>query len=296
MEAPNAGFDDAEGRSEHLMANAQGEVDCFVGVGVALASDDRNHWPQIFPKIVLPFSARKPTLPLGKMAYNLTARASGKSAMRPKNRVWGFSGNGRDWPLDNRRQRPEPHRKSRPTATIFTPGIPQWPSRDPIEESGGVNLFGFLGNSPLSDTDVSGLISAATQAMLDFACKAKANTDKTRNEWCFGVCRKCNKETGEVLAVEVRWKRGIGGGCMGVRQKDCTDGYDLFIVAHTHPGGDPSKSPEDDGGIQEGVFNVIVTGATQSMGEDVIRIVEFNKSNIHKSTFYNCKKKQFLPK
>jgi hypothetical protein len=92
------------------------------------------------------------------MAYNLTARASGKSAMRPKNRAWGFSRNGRALPLENRRRCPKPRRKSRPTPTIFTPGIPQWPSRDPLGESGGVNLYGFVGNDGVDRLDNLGLM------------------------------------------------------------------------------------------------------------------------------------------
>ena len=91
------------------------------------------------------------------MAYNLTARTPGKSAMRPKNRVWGFSRNDRNLPLENRLRCPELRRKSRPTLTIFTPGIPQWPSRDPIGERGGVNLYGFVGNDGVSWWDWLGL-------------------------------------------------------------------------------------------------------------------------------------------
>jgi hypothetical protein len=36
-------------------------------------------------------------------------------------------------------------------------GIPYWPSRDPIEEDDGENLYGFVGNSPLNYFDVLGL-------------------------------------------------------------------------------------------------------------------------------------------
>ena len=76
--------------------------------------------------------------------------------MRPKNRVWGFSRNGRDLPLENRLRCPELRRKSRPTPTILTPGIPQWPSRDPIEEDGGVNLYGFVANDGVNSLDFLG--------------------------------------------------------------------------------------------------------------------------------------------
>ena len=91
------------------------------------------------------------------MAYTLPDPSSGNSAMRPKNRAWGFSRNGRALPLENRRRCPKPRRKSRPTPTIFTPGIPQWPSRDPIGENGGLNLYGFVGNDALDRADLFGL-------------------------------------------------------------------------------------------------------------------------------------------
>jgi hypothetical protein len=38
----------------------------------------------------------------------------------------------------------------------------RWPSRDPIGERGGVNLYGFVGNEPLVWVDLLGLNAAAT--------------------------------------------------------------------------------------------------------------------------------------
>jgi len=46
----------------------------------------------------------------------------------------------------NRRQPAQPRRKIRPTATKSVSGIPYWPSRDPIGENGGENLYGFVYN------------------------------------------------------------------------------------------------------------------------------------------------------
>ena len=76
--------------------------------------------------------------------------------MRPKNRVWGSSANGRVYPLGNCRRCPKPRWKSLPTPTLFTPGIPLWPSRDPIEEEGGLNLYAFVGNDGVDQLDVLG--------------------------------------------------------------------------------------------------------------------------------------------
>jgi len=49
----------------------------------------------------------------------------------------------------NRRQPAQPRRKIRSTAMKTASGIPYWPSRDPIGEQGGVNLYGFAYNIPI---------------------------------------------------------------------------------------------------------------------------------------------------
>jgi hypothetical protein len=36
-------------------------------------------------------------------------------------------------------------------------GRPVWPSRDPIEEEGGLNLYGFGGNNPINEWDMLGM-------------------------------------------------------------------------------------------------------------------------------------------
>lgn len=43
----------------------------------------------------------------------------------------------------------------------FASGRPKWPSRDPIEENGGANLYAFLENSPYSGVDGLGLVATA---------------------------------------------------------------------------------------------------------------------------------------
>ena len=41
----------------------------------------------------------------------------------------------------------------------YDPQTGKWPSRDPIEENGGINLYGFVKNSPTNLTDVLGQIA-----------------------------------------------------------------------------------------------------------------------------------------
>ena len=121
--------------------------------------------------------------------------------MRPKNRVWGSSRSDRSLPLENGLRCPEPRRKSRPTPTIFTPGIPQWPSRDPIGERGGVNLYGFVGNDGVNDSDYLGregniqpnpdLSDEGYAKLKDEALKKLRNL--CENKKCLGDCG-CTKE------------------------------------------------------------------------------------------------------
>ena len=58
----------------------------------------------------------------------------------------------------NRRQPAQPRRKIRPTPTKPASGRPYWPSRDPIGEEGGVNLYGFVGNDCITAIDYLGTV------------------------------------------------------------------------------------------------------------------------------------------
>jgi hypothetical protein len=42
-------------------------------------------------------------------------------------------------------------------SAYYDPGIQRWINRDPIHESGGINLYCFLGNSPTRGVDIWGL-------------------------------------------------------------------------------------------------------------------------------------------
>ena len=39
----------------------------------------------------------------------------------------------------------------------YDPQTGRWPSRDPIEEEGGVNLYGVVGNDVTNEVDVMGM-------------------------------------------------------------------------------------------------------------------------------------------
>jgi hypothetical protein len=115
------------------------------------------------------------------VAYTLTSRAPGASNLTAKNRVWDFF----DYPNKtrpaNRRQPLQPRRKNRPTATKPASGIPYWPSRDPIEEEGGINLYAFVGNNGLGKVDPTGL-----KELDEEDCKCKGGEVKSSND-CFDI-------------------------------------------------------------------------------------------------------------
>ena len=92
------------------------------------------------------------------MAYALTTCAPGASNLTAKNRVWGIFANPNKSRPANRRQPLQLRRKIRPTATKPVSGIPYWPSRDPIEEMGGVNLYEFLYNDSVNGSDYLGML------------------------------------------------------------------------------------------------------------------------------------------
>jgi len=91
------------------------------------------------------------------MAYFSTEPASECRNVTGKNRVWDFFRLSNETHPANRRQAAQPRRKIRPTATKSASGIPYWPSRDPIEEAGGLDLYGFVSNDPVSGVDPIGL-------------------------------------------------------------------------------------------------------------------------------------------
>jgi len=109
------------------------------------------------------------------MAYFSTEPASERRNVTGKNRVRDFFELSNETHPANRRQPAQPRRKIRPTAMKTASGIPYWPSRDPIEEEGGVNLYGFVGNDGINRLDLIGLrdpTAAETKYATDLEAQA----------------------------------------------------------------------------------------------------------------------------
>jgi len=93
------------------------------------------------------------------MAYFSTATAPERRDFTGKSRAWDFFRFPNETHPANRHQPAQPRRIIRPTPTKTASGIPYWPSRDPIGEEGGMNLYGFVGNNSCNNIDIFGLAS-----------------------------------------------------------------------------------------------------------------------------------------
>jgi len=64
----------------------------------------------------------------------------------------------------------------------YDPTTGRWPSRDPIEEEGGINLYAFIGNSLIDNIDIFGLSVGDLQAMQQAAFEGSVAAFKTAEE------------------------------------------------------------------------------------------------------------------
>jgi hypothetical protein len=70
---------------------------------------------------------------------------------------WFFANSLPDNDLDDGLPPPKPMGVTDYTYRYYDPLTGRWPSRDPIKEKGGLNLYSFLNNSTLFNFDVLGL-------------------------------------------------------------------------------------------------------------------------------------------
>ena len=81
----------------------------------------------------------------------------------------------------------------------YNPSVARWPNRDPIGERGGMNLYGFVNNTPVNRFDPFGLYGfghGIGGPLIDFCSAAK---DKT-----------CNSAVGANVLLQLRLN-GIDG-------------------------------------------------------------------------------------
>ena len=81
----------------------------------------------------------------------------------------------------------------------YDPLTGRWSSRDPIEEEGGVNLYGFVGNATLVKIDILGLLEC-TQAWAD----TKALGNKLRAKCYMEACLAYNEKKIQDLLADIK--------------------------------------------------------------------------------------------
>jgi len=141
----------------------------------------------------------------------------------------------------------------------YDPNIGRWINRDPIFEKGGVNLYGFVGNSTINKTDRLGLTDrpafehGSCVVLIDIGHAGSFNDEPcTVPERCRYGAVGCYRHTNDINESHLDWGSGISG------MPDMTEGGEFDVVGpdidnfssvingpltNEHP-----LSPEHDGG------------------------------------------------
>jgi len=133
-----------------------------------------------------------------------TAYAPENPALGPKNRVGNFFGRMGDGVGSDRPATRNRIGEKRPTLTIIASGRPYWPSRDPIEEEGGLNVYGFVGNNPILRYDTLGLLFSSCSVISGPA--ALSGSDWELSLWSPTTAGLSSPFTASIDGVEVTWK------------------------------------------------------------------------------------------
>jgi len=156
-------------------------------------------------KIFLPLAAKSRYHCAWKMAYFSTEPASERRNVTGKNRVWDFFRLSNEAHPANRRQPAQPRRKIRPTPMKSASGIPYWPSRDPIGERGGANLYGFVGNDGLNGRDFLGLSESQFSLVRGPNEDVVVEKGRFRRGGFVGVVYTATYETHDLLKSTTSW-------------------------------------------------------------------------------------------
>ncbi len=121
------------------------------------------------------------------------------------------------------------------TYRYYDPVTGRWPSRDPIEERGGVNLYGFVGNDGVNWLDYFGLFTGgyrdpddAARAALKISLQNTRN-HKDHNEYGGLICSQNCTEFGYTDPED------IGSPTGGTIKGKCPEGWKRKATYHTHP-------------------------------------------------------------
>lgn len=121
----------------------------------------------------------------------------------------------------------------------YNPEDGRWLSRDPKEEDGGVNLYGFCANNPVSRVDNLGLSSFEGSSPTGFSFHW-GNIVREKEAWAI-VCYKRIKHPGEVYDPDAIWRELAEANKLNFEEREkWVKGYkpfpgsgDLFLVPNT---------------------------------------------------------------
>jgi hypothetical protein len=120
------------------------------------------------------FYACHPETASGKTAAKFAHPCPEQNNPPSKNRVWNFFPETENCVGENPTFGQCSRRENRLTLTIIASDHPLWPNRDPIEEQGGYNLYGFVHNTPLNGYDLLGKIHPVTLVAAVFSIGSSA--------------------------------------------------------------------------------------------------------------------------
>ena len=151
-----------------------------------------------------------PPQPLPSAAVRRRGTASGKPTSPRKTRVRGF------WiqsPGRRRARRPQAAETAsgcRPCGYETASGRGFWLSRDPIEEWGGLNLYGMVGNDPNDGVDVLGMAQIKFNVNWGDGLHTKANDKRFRRniERLRSTLRLCCRQENVGCDVSVSFQEG----------------------------------------------------------------------------------------
>jgi RHS repeat-associated protein len=123
----------------------------------------------------------------------------------------------------------------------YDPQSGRWLSRDPIEESGGINLYAYVGGNPVSWKDPLGLDACSPTGVGDTSVCSYYDEMASANPGCSyygeaaGICK----------------NEGFIGQAVNKAVKTCMDGFDFLA-------GRPTKTDEEKAVILEGIRNGLI--------------------------------------
>jgi hypothetical protein len=99
-------------------------------------------------------------------------------------------------------------------------GIPLWPSRDPIAEEGGINLYGFVGNNAVNKEDYLGMMLNSP--------RVKCSCAKVRR------CSRCEKDAGRPPCPDI-YGKSFFGTRRAYTMEECSCRLDASLSADPGP-------------------------------------------------------------